>query len=76
MPPDPPVECFEVSTDEAHALFKTLQRAGFAFGWPETNGHTHKWMPDGPCGGLEQPAEIGVCFMPILPHGEWVAWGG
>jgi hypothetical protein len=32
-PADPPVECFEVSTEEAIVLFETLRRAGFAFGW-------------------------------------------
>jgi hypothetical protein len=32
-PPDPPVECFEVSTQEAIVLFKTLRKSGIAFGW-------------------------------------------
>jgi hypothetical protein len=34
LPPDPPVECFEVSTQEAIVLFKTLRQAGFAFAAP------------------------------------------
>jgi hypothetical protein len=33
LPPEPPFECFEVSTQEAIVLFKTLRQAGFAFGW-------------------------------------------
>jgi hypothetical protein len=73
--PDPPVECFEVSTEEARVLFRTLRRAGFAFGFAD-GAHPWAGAPNGPCGGIEQPAEIGVCFWPILPHGEWVVWGG
>jgi hypothetical protein len=81
-PSGPPVECFEVSTAEALVFFKTLLRAGFAFkAWVDGDGESHSWngwsgVTPGPCGALEQPAAIGVCLMPILPHGEWVAWGG
>jgi hypothetical protein len=95
--PDPPVECFEVSTQEAIVLFKTLRQAGFAFGWLIDElrqlPHAAEDKPDvlsarpedlrpappppwtgevrGPCGGIKRPAAI-VCFMPLLPHGQWV----
>jgi hypothetical protein len=81
---EPPVECSELSTEEAIVLYKTLRRAGFAFEWwgGEKLVPADKWpppwagAPHGPCGGVEQPAEISVCFMPILPHGEYVDFGG
>lgn len=79
---EPPVECFEVSTGKAIVLFKTLRRAGFASeAWVDGDGKSHSWSRwagtvPAPCAGVEQPAEIGVCFHPILPHGEWVVWGG
>jgi hypothetical protein len=87
FPPDPAdrahrldsVECFEVSTEEAIVLFETLGRAGFAFGWlPGVEDVTRPVQPPpwagavrGPCGGVEQPVEIEVCFKPLLPHGGW-----
>jgi hypothetical protein len=87
FPPDPPVDCFEVNTEEAIVLFKTLRRAGFAFGWmieepppPEDDEDPDvrpapppPWagVVRGPCGGVKQPAAIEVCFMPLLPHGQW-----
>jgi hypothetical protein len=84
-PPVPPVECFEVSTQEAIVLFKTLRQAGFAFGWV-IGDHDEGIRPAspppwagavrGPCGGVKQPAAVEVCFTPILPHGDWVVWGG
>ena len=75
-PSGPPVECFEVSTEEALVLYETLDDPGF---WLDGDGEAVAgWsgVAPGPCGGLEQLAAIGVCLMPILPHGEWVAWGG
>jgi hypothetical protein len=80
----PPAECFEPSTEEAIVLYKTLRRAGFAFEWSggEKLVPADEWPPPwagaprGPCGGVEEPAEISVCFMPILPHGEYVDFGG
>jgi hypothetical protein len=84
FPPDPPVECFEVSTEEAIVLFKTLRRAGFAFGWV-IGDHDEGIRPAppppwagafrGPWGGIKQPAAI-VCFTPLLPHGQWYFMGG
>jgi hypothetical protein len=80
MPPDPPVECFEVSTKEAIVFFKALRQAGFAFGWvigDHDEGIRLAPPPPwagavrGPCGGVEQPAAVEVCFMPLLPHGQW-----
>jgi hypothetical protein len=80
LPPDPPEECFEVSTAEAIVLFKTLRQAGFAFGWV-IGDHDEGIRPAppppwagavrGPCGGVEQPAAVEVCFMPLLPHRQW-----
>jgi hypothetical protein len=80
LPPDPPVECFEVSTQEAIVLFKTLRQAGFAFGWV-IGDHDEGIRPappppwagavSGPCGGVKQPAAMEVCFKPLLPHGQW-----
>ena len=83
-PPDPPVECFEVSTEEAIVLFKTLRRAGFAFGWViGDHDEAIRLAPPppwagtarGPCGGVLQPAAVEVCFMPLLPHGQWYEMG-
>jgi hypothetical protein len=84
-PPDPPDECFEVSTEKAIVLFKTLRRAGFAFGWV-IGDHDEGIRPAppppwagavrGPCGAVEQPATIEVCFMPLLPHGQWYEMSG
>jgi hypothetical protein len=56
--PPSPVECHEVTTDEARTVDEALEAAGvedpFGVGW---NG-------------------IGIQFTPLLPHGQWVAWGG
>jgi hypothetical protein len=81
LPPAPPVECFEVSTEEAIVLFKTLRRAGFAFEWVFVIGDQDVTRPAppppwagavrGPCGGVKQPAAMEVCFRPLLPHGQW-----
>jgi hypothetical protein len=79
QPPDPPEECFDVSTQEAIVLFKTLRRAGFAFeAWVDREDAFRPAPPPpwvgavrGSCGGIEQPAAIEVCFMPLLPHGQW-----
>ena len=52
---------------------------GSLSGWPAPNRRTHKWVPDGPCAGIELRASAGriharvrVCFWPILQYGEWV----
>jgi hypothetical protein len=84
-PPESPDECFEVSTRKAIALYKTLRRAGFAFGWV-IGDHDEGIRPAppppwagevrGPCGAVEKPAAIEVCFMPLLPHGQWYEMGG
>jgi hypothetical protein len=84
-PPVPPVECFEVSTEKAIVLFKTLRQAGFAFGWV-IGDHDEGIRPAppppwagevrGPCAGVKQPAAIEVCFMPLLPHGQRYFMGG
>jgi hypothetical protein len=56
--PPTPIECHEVTTDEARTVDEALEAAGvgdpFGVGW---NG-------------------IGIQFTPLLPHGQWVAWGG
>ena len=52
---------------------------GSLSGCPAPNRRTHKWVPDGPCAGIELRASAGriharvrVCFWPILQYGEWV----
>jgi hypothetical protein len=79
-PPAPPEECFELNTEKAIVLFKTLRQAGFAFGWV-IGDHDEGIRPAppppwagevrGPCGGIVQPAAMEVCFRPLLPHGQW-----
>jgi hypothetical protein len=84
LPPDPPEECFEVSTEEAIVLFKTLRKSGFAFGWvigDHDEGILRALPPPwsvarGPCGAVEKPAAVEVCFRPLLPHGRWYEMGG
>jgi hypothetical protein len=86
-PPVSPDECFEVSTEEAIVLFKTLRQAGFAFGWV-IGDHDEAIRPllldpppwsgtvSSPCGAVKQPAAVEVCFEPLLPHGQWFRMGG
>jgi hypothetical protein len=59
----PPVECSEVTTEQARALDEILRDAGF-----EGNAEAG-YSFVGPDGDWVQ-----IGFHPILPHGTWVAW--
>jgi hypothetical protein len=59
----PPVECSEVTTEQARGLDEILDDAGF-----EGNAEAgYRFV--GPDGDWVQ-----IGFQPILPHGTWVAW--
>jgi hypothetical protein len=64
------VECSEVSAQEAPVVIETLEVAGFAFD-DRPLGYL-----SGPCGVIERPERVDVCFSPVLPHGSWILWGG
>jgi hypothetical protein len=59
--------------------------AGSRFGWViGDHDETIRLAPPppwagtarGPCGGVEQPAAVEVCFEPLLPHRQWYEMGG
>jgi hypothetical protein len=62
-PASPPVECSEVTTEQARGLDEILDDAGF-----EGNAEAgYRFVgPDGD--------RVQIGFQPILPHGRWVAW--
>jgi hypothetical protein len=85
----PPVVCSEVTADEAHILVDLLADAGFETDWngPEPTflepGSDRGYMRRSARSGaateadLQEPMEeVSLGFDPILPHGNWVNWGG
>jgi hypothetical protein len=71
-PQGTPVECSELTTAEARTLRRTLYGAGF---FPSAgDGNSISFTV--PARGVGEPAKIGMWLKPILPHGEWISWGG
>jgi hypothetical protein len=79
----PLVPCSEVASEDAHVLVDLLVAAGFEAG---SNGPERDFLDAGSTGGFVfapdwsgRASHVGVAdlqFLPILPHGTWVAWGG
>lgn len=75
----PPTTCFEVTTEEARALGQILTET---LGWSFVGGAVHwsRFDPGADPFGFD-PSDwagmgIDIGFRPLLPHGQWVEWGG
>jgi hypothetical protein len=66
--PPIPVECHEVTTAEARNLDDVFEAAGIAADLPTWKDPSEP--TDGEWNG------IGIQFTPLLPHGQYVPWGG
>jgi len=64
-------DCSSVSDQSVPVLLQTLEDIGFSFDWGHPFGNGA-----GGCGSFERPAQAGMCFHAVLPHGTWVSWAG
>jgi hypothetical protein len=65
--PPEPIGCSEVTTEVARSLDGIFSDAGFEV----APGGGYTFAPRDGVGN-----RIGIAFLPLLPHGKWVAWGG
>lgn len=67
--PDPPNECFELTTEEARALDQILSDAGLERRTAADSGDVNFVLKHG-------GERIGIGFNPLFPHGLWHYMGG